>query len=58
MLSDPINEHTQCPSLNRIGFLQPGESRTTDALDLTGTCGFHDHLNQSDTTLKGTIVIE
>jgi hypothetical protein len=58
MLSDPINEHTQCPSLNRVGFLQPGESRETYSLDLTGICDFHDHLNQSDATLKGRIVIE
>jgi hypothetical protein len=57
MLSDPINEHTQCPSLN-VGFLQPGESRESYSLDLTGICSFHDHLNQSDATLKGRIIIE
>ena len=58
MVSDPIDEHTQCPSVNRVGFLQPGESRETFALDLTGVCGYHDHLNKPDATLKGRIVIE
>ena len=58
MVSDPINVHTQCPEVNRVGLLQPGESRDTFDLDLTGVCGFHDHLNQSDATLKGRIIVE
>jgi len=56
--SDPVDLHTQCPPLNRVGLLQPGESRETGTLNLSGTCGFHDHNNTSDATLQGRIVVE
>ena len=56
--SDPVDLHTQCPPLNRVGLLQPGESRDTATLNLAGTCGFHDHNNTSDTTIQGRIIVE
>lgn len=56
--SDPVDIHTQCPPLNRVGVLLPGESRDTATLNLAGTCGFHDHNNTSDTTLQGRIIVE
>jgi plastocyanin len=56
--SDPVDLHTQCPPLNRVGVLLPGESRDTGTLSLPGTCGFHDHNNTSDTTLQGRITVE
>jgi len=56
--SDPVDLHTQCPPLNRVGLLQPGESRDTGTLNLSGTCGFHDHNNTSDATLQGRIIVE
>jgi plastocyanin len=58
MVSDPIDVHTQCPPINLVGALQPGESRTTGTLNLSGTCGFHDHLNKSEPSLRGRIVVE
>ena len=56
--SDPVEVHTQCPPVNRVGLLQPGESRDTGTLNLTGICGFHDHSNQADAALKGRIIVE
>jgi hypothetical protein len=56
--SDPVDLHTQCPPLNRVGLLLPGESRDTATLNLAGNCGFHDHNNTSDTTLQGRIIVE
>jgi len=57
MFSDPHPQHTDCPEINAVGFLNPGESRQTSALNTVRTCGFHDH-NQSDVeSLKGTITI-
>jgi plastocyanin len=56
--SDPVDLHTQCPPLNRVGVLLPGESRDTGTLNLPGTCGFHDHNNTLDTTVQGRIVVE
>lgn len=56
--SDPVEAHTQCPPVNRVGLLQPGESRETGTLNLSGICGFHDHTNQADAALTGRIIVE
>ncbi len=58
IVSDPVDVHTQCPPLNQVGVLQPGESRNTGTLNLPGTCGFHDHLNKTNAALRGRIIIE
>jgi plastocyanin len=58
MVSDPIDTHNQCPPVNEIGLLAPGESRTTGTLNLARTCGFHDHTNQSNASLKGRIIVQ
>jgi plastocyanin len=56
--SDPHPEHTQCPELNQVGFLTPGQSRQSGNLVNPGTCGFHDHDNFSITSLQGTITVQ
>ena len=43
MASDPHPEHTDCPEINAVGLLQPGQSRETGNLNTVRTCGFHDH---------------
>ena len=58
MVSDPVDVHSQCPPLNLVGALQPGESRNTGTLNLPGTCGFHDHVNKTDALFRGRILIE
>ena len=58
IVSDPVDLHTQCPAINRVGTLQPGERRETGALNLKATCGFHDHTNPTDAAYHGRIVIE
>jgi hypothetical protein len=58
MVSDPVDVHTQCPPVNLVGLLNPGESRSTGTLNLPGTCGFHDHSNKADPTLTGRILVE
>jgi plastocyanin len=58
MVSDPVDSHTDCPPLNRVGTLQPGESRNTGTLNLPGNCNFHDHDNQANPALRGRIVVE
>lgn len=57
MASDPHPEHTQCPELNAIGLLTPGQSRESGNLNTVRTCGFHDHDNPGTTSLNGTITI-
>lgn len=58
IVSDPIDVHSDCPPLNFVGTLQPGESRNTGTLNLPAMCGFHDHLNRNDATLRGRIVVQ
>jgi plastocyanin len=43
MTSDPHPEHNDCPEINTVGVLQPGQRRETGNLVTVRTCGFHDH---------------
>lgn len=56
--SDPHPEHTDCPEINQVGVLRPGQSRETGNLVTPRTCGYHDHDLPGDETLRGRIVIE
>jgi plastocyanin len=58
MDSDPHPEHTQCPELNQIDFLNPGQSRSSGNLNTARTCGFHDHQAPDNAALKGTITVQ
>lgn len=55
MFSDPHPEHTDCPDINQVGFLSPGQSRQTGNMNVVQTCGFHDHNLPFQTSLQGTI---
>ena len=57
MFSNPHPEHTDCPEINQVGDLQPGQQRETGNLNTIRTCGFHDHINDQVRALQGTIVI-
>jgi plastocyanin len=56
--SDPHPAHTDCPAINQVGLLQPGESRDTASLTVARSCGYHDHSASQDTTMQGTIVVQ
>ena len=56
--SDPITVHTDCPPINAVGTVTPGQSRNTGVLNVVRTCGFHDHTNETDPRWKGRIVVE
>jgi plastocyanin len=56
--SDPHPQHGSCPSIEAVGTLAPGQSRATHAFGNAGTCGFHDHLDDSNQNLRGTIVVQ
>ena len=58
MNSDPHPEHTDCPALNQIGTMQPGQSRTSGNLTTARNCGFHDHLQPDNPALQGSITIQ
>jgi plastocyanin len=58
MESNPHPEHTDCPEINQVGFINPGQSRQTGNLNTVRTCGYHDHNQPSNTALQGNIVIQ
>jgi plastocyanin len=57
MSSDPHPSHTDCPEVN-VGDLGPGQSGTTQNLNISRNCGFHDHNQPGVTSLEGTIRIQ
>jgi plastocyanin len=57
MTSDDHPDHLECPAINQVGLLTPGQSRETGNLNQVRTCGFHDHEDPDNNNLKGRIVI-
>ena len=57
MNSNPHPEHTDCPEINSVGFLNPGQSKQTGNLNTVRTCGYHDHNQNTVESLQGTITI-
>jgi plastocyanin len=57
--SDPHPQHGTCPSIEAgLGTLSSGQTRITHAFANAGTCGYHDHLDDSNGGFKGTIVVQ
>ncbi len=57
MTSNPHPSHTDCPPMNAVGSLAPGQTKLTNAFTAARSCGFHDHNLPQDTGLQGTITI-
>ena len=57
MTSDDHPDHQECPALNQVGVLLPGQSRESGNLNVARTCGFHDHEDADNNNLKGRIVV-
>jgi plastocyanin len=58
MESDPHPEHTDCPEINQVGFLTPGQTRLTGNMTTVRTCGYHDHEMDTNRNLQGSIIIQ
>jgi plastocyanin len=59
MNSDPHPDHTDCPEINQVGFLSPGQSRQTGNMTSNrSVCGFHDHDLPNVAGLQGSITIQ
>lgn len=58
MSSDPHPAHTDCPQMNAVGSISPGQTKLTNAFPTARTCGFHDHSNPDVAALTGRIVIQ
>jgi plastocyanin len=57
MTSDPHPDHLDCPEVNQVGVLNPGQRRETGNLVTVRSCGFHDHDDPTNNNLRGTITI-
>jgi len=55
--SDPHPEHTDCPEINQVGLLAPGQRRETGNFVAVRTCGLHDHDDPDNASLRGRIVV-
>jgi plastocyanin len=57
--SDPHPQHGSCPGIEAgLGTLGAGQSRTTRIMANTGTCRYHDHLDDTNANLRGTINVQ
>jgi plastocyanin len=57
--SNPHPQHGSCPSIEAgLGTLAPGATRATHAFANAGSCGYHDHLNDANRSLQGSINIQ
>jgi hypothetical protein len=57
MGSDEHPDHLECPAINSVGLLTPGQSRETGNLNVVRTCGYHDHEDPDNQALRGRIVV-
>jgi plastocyanin len=55
--SDPHPLHTDCPALS-VNQLNAGQQAQTAALTTVRACGYHDHLNDTNANLRGTVTIQ
>jgi plastocyanin len=56
--SNPLISHADCPPINEVGVLVPGQSKVTGALTEAKTCGYHDTASEgSGQLLMGTITV-
>ena len=57
--SDPHPNHGTCPSIEAgVSLLTSGQTKVTRAFGNAGTCRYHDHLNDTNQALRGTIVVQ
>jgi hypothetical protein len=56
--SDPLHLHSDCPALNSVGFIVPGQARLSDPFSVARPCGFHDHINEGDGRFYGTVFVD
>jgi plastocyanin len=57
--SNPHPQHGSCPSIEGgLSVLGAGQTRTTRAFGNSGSCGYHDHLDDTNPSLRGTINVQ
>jgi plastocyanin len=57
IMSDPNPLHNDCPSINDVSRLAPGQSRQTGSFMVVKACGYHDHMNPDAVGLQGVLLV-
>ncbi|MGH9145796.1 MAG: hypothetical protein ACRD1Q_03740 [Vicinamibacterales bacterium] len=57
IFTTPHGTHTDCPALNEVGLLQPGQSRESGVLNDRRGCGFHDHTDPDNNSFRGQVLV-
>jgi plastocyanin len=56
--SDPHPAHTDCTGLN-LGVLNAGGGQgQSAALNTRRTCTYHDHINDTNASMRGTVIVQ
>ena len=55
--SNPVDTHADCPAINEVGLLVPGQVKATGTLRDARTCTYHDELSEATQLLTGSITI-
>ena len=55
--SNPFPAHDDCPPINQVDVLAPGQTKLTGVLSLAGTCAFHEHLTEGAAAFVGVILV-
>jgi plastocyanin len=59
MASDPHPTHGDCPAIEQgVGFIQTGQTKLTNNLNVVRVCGYHDHNQPDVVALQGTIRVQ
>lgn len=59
MASNPHPQHGTCPGIEAgLGSIAAGQTKVTHNFANAGSCGYHDHLNDSNAALRGTIIVQ
>jgi plastocyanin len=57
--SNPHPQHGSCPSMEAgLGTIAAGQTKVTHNFANAGTCGYHDHTDDTNTRFQGTIVVQ
>ena len=57
--SDPHPNHGSCPGIEAgLGNIAPNQTKVTRVFANAGTCRFHDHLDDTNNALRGTIIVQ
>jgi plastocyanin len=57
--SNPHPQHGSCPGIEAgLGTIAPGQTKVTHNFGNAGTCGYHDHLDDTNIRFQGTILVQ